>query len=102
MAVGEDPPGGLLEELPGEFELAGGEGEVGVDEAVGEPGEPVGEGSGDTEVDEDASLMIVNSGLALPESPNTVMSNEHGVSHGNGVVTYGRQYSLSWWGHQVP
>lgn len=70
MAVGEDPlesPG----ESPGEFKLAGGGVEAGGDAAGDEPGE-LGElvGAGGTEVDEDASLIIVNSGLALPESPN--------------------------------
>jgi hypothetical protein len=58
----EEPP-----ELPGEF--AGGEVESVGAAGDAEPGEPVGTG-GATEVDEDASLRIVNSGLAFPESPN--------------------------------
>lgn len=42
------------------------------------------------EVDEDASLLIVNSGLALPESPNTGMDGEHGVFNSSARTTYGR------------
>lgn len=76
MGVAEDPP-----VLPGEFELAGGV-EAGVDGAADEPGELDGRGIGGTEVDGEGSpsFIIVNSGLALPESPNTTMSNEHGAT----------------------
>lgn len=94
VGVGEDPP-----ELPEELGLTGGGVEAG-DDAVGdEPGELDGIGIGGTEVDGDASLVIVNSGLALPESPNTVMSNEHDASCGSVEATYGQQYSLSRWEH---
>lgn len=89
----EEPP-----ELPGGFGFAGGEVEgVGTTGEV-EPGEPVGTGG----VDEDGPLIIVNSGLAFPESPNTVMSVEHGTVCSSVAATYRQRYSLTRWGHQVP
>lgn len=69
---GEEPPG-----EPGEPTFPGGDVEVGVVAGVvglgGVEAGELGDGTGDeaAEVDEDASLLIVNSGLALPESPNT-------------------------------
>lgn len=57
--MGEDPAGG-------------------VETGGVETGELVVPGDGGTVVDEDASLIIVNSGLALPESPNTVTRVEDG------------------------
>lgn len=102
VAVVGDVKGGA-EEPPESvgFKFPGGGVELGVD-AAGEvePGEPVGTGDGTAGVvDEDASLIIVNSGLALPESPNTVMNVEDGVLCSNVADTYRQQYSLFRWGH---
>jgi len=59
---GEDPP----VVSGGEFGLT--EVGVGVDPALEDELDELGDGA--TDVDDDASLIIVNSGLALPESPN--------------------------------
>ena len=99
-ADGEDPPA-PLEVGFGLTEPGAGVG-VGVDPGPRvEPDEPVVTGEGATEVDEDAPLIIVNSGLALPESPNTNMKLR--IAYCVAVrTTYRRQYSLSEWERWVP